>query len=175
MKMILTSFLSLCVISCASGNVMSTSDKLSYERFKTIKNLNHLKESFANILVKGDPLLLGTENLELWQLKNSGSTVLAEFYITPKTGEILERNFYPGYKDKQNKLEYLLKNEFKNSNFKKIPVKCRHFDEVVYADENERILLITEDKEKARVDAVSISTPKMVKFRIDENSKRKCF
>src|SRR5690606_21094827 len=175
MIMVLISFLSLYVISCASGNVVPQSDKLSYERFKTIKNLKDLKESFDSILSKGDPLLLGNENLELWQLKSDGSTVLAEFYINPKSGEILERNFYPGTKEKQNKLEYLLKNEFKNSNFKKIPVKCRHFDETVYVDENERILLITEDKENARVDAVSISTPKMIKFRIDENSKRKCF
>lgn len=172
MKYLVASVAFLFLSSCASFHKNSGSEERSFKEFQTIKDIPILKAKWGDPVVKKE-IAIGGQTFSLWEYNDDANKTVAEFLVNPKN-EMSEKVFLPDAKSSMFNLQYLLANEFKDAKFEKIPVKCRHFNEVIYVDRLKGVILVTRDMPDANVDAISISTPNIVDLRTKENAHKKC-
>lgn len=159
------------LISCAS-NPSSNLISKDFSSFENAKILSDLKQTWGNPS-KQSKIILQNKHLEQFEYLSQNNEILKRFLVD-SSGTIIEKVYFPQKDSDLSNLQNLMASTFKNFEFQKIPVKCRHFSEVVYVDKIKGVILISREVANAKVDGIVLASPKMVELRIEENASRTC-
>lgn len=118
-------------------------------------------------------MIFENKNLERLEYLSQNNEILRRFLVD-SSGTIVEKVYFPQKDSDLSDLENLMASTFKNLEFEKIPVKCRHFSEVVYVDKLKGVILISREVANAKVDGIVLASPEMVDLRVKENANRTC-
>lgn len=111
----------------------------------------------------------------VWSYEKASEREIAEFSLDPSAQLIVEKIYLPEARSEEAILSALLKSKpFTSMTFQKIPVRCAHFGETIYAAEQEGVLVISNDKERATVAAIAFMTPEVFQLELRENQERRC-
>ena len=119
-------------------------------------------------------LNLGGRALEIWLYDELKDGARARIAIDPKTKSTVEKTYLPAPQSREANLQTLLEGEFAKVTFEKVPVKCRHENELILVSEAMDIFIVTRAVPNARVDAIQFTSPLIARSRLQENSSRVC-
>jgi hypothetical protein len=157
------------ILSCSSISKQPGLSSKTYQDFHAIslESSGLLAGKWGQPKSK-DTMNIGLRHFEVWRYDNT------EFLIDSATDKVVEKTYFPPVDSNESRLQYLLQNDFRQIPFDKIPVKCRHFNELILMSKNEDIFLVTSDQPEAKVEVIAFTSPPVARLRVQENSTVKC-
>ena len=162
-------------LSCAAPSKTPNLKSKSYVEFRDIRlgTATDLLAQWGQPLAK-EPLDLDGVKFEVWRYGQQGNGARIEFLIDPTRQSAVEKIYFPTEQSKESKLQALLDGELKQEIFDRIPVRCRHSNELILISQTRDKFLVSRDEPDATVDAIAITSPQIAKLRMQQNARRKC-
>lgn len=164
--------ITLC-ISCASYKVHEKK-KWNYSLF--LSKLN----SKADLINKwGSPsekksLEFDGLKVDVYRYINKKDHNVADFFINPSNKNIVEKVYFPRPGEEVFSIKKLKNKYFSKIIFEKIPVKCRHHNEILLINREKGLFFSTEEEKDASVYKIVFSTKKRIESSLKKMVSKKC-